>query len=55
MAGWAPGYRETARAAALQARANSASNPLRSAGIGSVVGVVDGMCRTGFYWSEAVY
>jgi pyrimidine-nucleoside phosphorylase len=39
----------------LQARANSANSPLRSAGIGSVVGVVDGMCRTGFYRSEAVY
>ena len=55
MAGWAPGYKETARAAALQARANSANSPLRSAGIGSVVGVVDGMCRSGFYRSEAVY
>ena len=50
-----PGYKETARAAALQARANSAKSPLRSAGIGSVVGVVDGMCRSGFYRSEAVY
>jgi pyrimidine-nucleoside phosphorylase len=39
----------------LQARANSANNPLRSAGIGSVVGVVDGMGRTGFYRSEALY
>src|SRR5262245_10540797 len=55
MAGCVPGYRETARAAALQARANSANNPLRSAGIGSVVGVVDGMGRTGFYRSEALY
>ena len=34
MAGWAPGYKETARAAALQARANSASAALWSPGIG---------------------